>query len=236
MAESIATLESRLTSIPLSEAAILANVEEAAGLHRIVLDAEQHSLASTHRVSGQYVAVRVGDAEPRYFALASRPGSGRAELLVGRTDGVSRLLCEAAEGARVLVSSALGQGYDLATFTAPNVVVFSSGTGLASVRPLMHELLERTDASRLAILHSRPPELAGVCSSDFEAWEHAGVWVVQTDGTPGRYVQELYATSPRRPPAADSEFVVCGSPLMQQAVTDYLHGAGVTDEHIHFNY
>jgi ferredoxin-NADP reductase len=49
-------------------------------------------------------------------------------------------------------------------------------------------------------------------------------------------VQDLYAASEERAAALQTEFVVCGSPLMQRAVTDYLHGFGVTDAHIHFNY
>jgi NAD(P)H-flavin reductase len=236
MAESIETLESRLASIPLMEARVLANVAEAPGLHRLVLDASAHALTTTHRSSGQYVAVSMDGVAPRYFALASRPGSGKAELLVGRTDGVSRALCDAATGDRVVVSEALGRGYDTNALTGQNVVVFSSGTGLASVRPLLDELLDMVPAARLAILHSRPPELAKVCSEDFDRWQQAGIWVVQTDGRPGEYVQEVFASSIRRPPVDTTEFVVCGSPLMQQAVTDYLHGAGVTDEHIHFNY
>ena len=213
------------------------NVAEAAGLHRLVLAVDAHPVRATHAVAGQYVQVGLQGHEPRYYALASVPGAAEVELLVGRAEGLAATLCELPVGSTLWMSGAQGAGYPMGLLRGRQVVVMSSGTGLASVRPVIEGLVADGCAAMVGVYHSRPPEQAGVCAADFERWRVQGVRVEQTDGAgAGRYVQDLYAASEERAAALQTEFVVCGSPLMQRAVTDYLHGVGVTDAHIHFNY
>src|ERR1700681_2789139 len=64
-------------------------------------------------ISGQVAVLRVGEAEPAYFAFAGAPADQHLEILVKRTIGASVALFDMNEGERVDLIRVAGHGFDL---------------------------------------------------------------------------------------------------------------------------
>lgn len=194
-------------------------------------------------ISGQVAMLRVGEAEPAYFAFASAPTDRDLEILVKRTAGASVALFEMKEGGRVDLLSVVGQGFDLERQKGRDLVFVAMGTGVAPLRSaLRHVLNRREDFGQLVVLYgARTPD--DFCYRDeTQSWEDAGVELRQVisrpDGHdwsgPTGYVQTLldHVLPELNSPVA----LVCGSHEMIAQTRDRLQQMGFAPEAILTNY
>jgi sulfhydrogenase subunit gamma (sulfur reductase) len=194
-------------------------------------------------ISGQVAMLRVGEAEPAYFAFASAPTDRDLEILVKRTMGASLALFDMKEGERVDLLSVVGHGFDLDLQRGRDLVFVAMGTGVAPLRSaLRHVLNRKADFGQLVVLYgARTPD--DFCYRDeTQSWEDAGVELRQVisrpDGHdwsgPTGYVQTLldHVLPDLNSPVA----LVCGSREMIAQTRDRLQQMGFAPESILTNY
>lgn len=194
-------------------------------------------------ISGQVAMLRVGEAEPAYFAFASAPTDRDLEILVKRTMGASLALFDMKEGERVDLLSVVGHGFDLELQRGRDLVFVAMGTGVAPLRSaLRHVLNRKADFGQLVVLYgARTPD--DFCYRDeTQSWEDAGVELRQViskpDGHdwsgPTGYVQTLldHVLPDLNSPVA----LVCGSREMIAQTRDRLQQMGFAPESILTNY
>jgi NAD(P)H-flavin reductase len=235
MPTTAATIEAELVHLTLAPVRLLATAPESAAVQRLTLDVSGHPLAQSYAIPGQYVALSPSDSSARYFAIASAPPAGATvDFLIGRGSPTSDGLCNALPGDQLHMSAALGTGYAMQRIGDRPVVAFTSGTGVASVRPVIQTLLPR--AGSVALFHSRSGAPLDLLEAEFGEWAAAGVHINTTDGGEGAWVHDRYAGWAGRWPAEETAFVVCGSARLQESVVAYLRALGVPSESIFFNY
>jgi NAD(P)H-flavin reductase len=112
---------------------------------------------------GQYLRLRVPEMEkPSFFAIASIPDEPLT-LLVKGDSGVGRSLSAMRPGQLVEVSAPEGPGFALDRIRALDWVVYSNGSGLSAVRPVILTALASSAAGTIHLIH-------GVLSPDRCAW------------------------------------------------------------------
>jgi len=228
-----------LASIERTPATVLAVANEGDGCARIEVAATGHRLASTLVRPGQYVALGLPTGDARFFAVASAPPIGdRVEFVVQRGSAVSDALTELPAGSTVSMSEALGDGYPIDALRGGPVVAFTTGTGLAAVRPVFDALLaDGLAADALHLYHGAPNAEALLFADDLERWSGLGVGVHTVfDAVPVRYVQDVWREDAAAPDAATARYVVCGSEPMQRAVAATLQASAVPDDRVHYNW
>jgi sulfhydrogenase subunit gamma (sulfur reductase) len=194
-------------------------------------------------IPGQVAMLRVGQAEPAYFAFASAPSDSDLEILVKRTIGASVALFDMKEGERVDLIGVVGHGFDLDRQKARDLVFVAMGTGVAPLRSALRHVLNRKEAfGQLVVLYgARTPD--DFCYRDeTQSWEDAGVELRQViskpDGHdwsgPTGYVQTLldHVLPDLNSPVA----LVCGSREMIAQTRDRLEQMGFAPEAILTNY
>lgn len=215
---------------------VVSNVPESALVRRVRLNVGDHPLVQSLHAAGQYVVLGTAETEPRYFAVAStRADLPVAEFLIGRGSPTSDALCDLSPGDEVFLSHAMGKGFGEPA-EGP-LVLFGSGTGVAALRPVIRAALQGGGLRRpIALFQSRSQGHFDELERECEEWRQQGVTVVITDGGPGHWVHELFDAWAERPAPQTCHFLLCGSTLLVQSVTDYLRQHHVPDEHVHFNY
>lgn len=233
-------MQAWLDSLELRDATVLDNEVVTPRLHRLVLDATHHPVLGGYDTPGQFVALSAEGQSPRFYALASHPRDlPRVEFLVGRALGPADALCACERGDHVAMSVASGAGYRMEMLRDREVVVFTTGTGLASVRPVIRDLVDAGAASRVHLYYGATSAADFALSDEMDAWARAGAEVVRVcdDATDGpRFVQEAWIATHGEGDATCAEYVVCGSRPMQAAVVAALEARGVAPEQVHFNY
>lgn len=210
------------------------------------------ALASGYTVPGQYVQVRVGEADkPAYIALAAPVGAHGAqlELLVKRSPGTAEQLCALEAGAALQVSEVQGRGFQLGALQPPDafpdLLLFATGSGLSPVRALLETPCalgglglagggRRPGCLHLYVGVRSPAHLA--FADRMAAWEAAGLRVtrVYSELEPGRYVQDAFAADGGLQNAATAGAVVVGQKAMAEALAAAL--AGVPKDRIVSNF
>ncbi len=229
-----------LESLELRDATVLANDVVTPRMHRLVLDATHHPVVQGYDTPGQFVALSAEGVAPRFYALASHPRDlPQVEFLIGRAVGPADALCACEPGERVAMSVASGAGYRMEMLRDRPVVVFTTGTGLASVRPVIRDLVDAGAGARVSVYYGATSAADFALSDEMDAWARAGAAVVRVrdDATDGpRFVQEAWIAAHGDADATGAEYVVCGSRPMQAAVVAALEARGVAPERVHFNY
>lgn len=181
---------------------------------RVKVSAE---LAEAYERSGQYVMLRIGEGPARFYVIASRPGPRIWEFLIAMGGDLGPALAALEVGDLVLVSAPEGTGFDASEAVGKRALLFCTGSGVATMRPLIEEWLEGAE---------RPDEIAlyygEARQGDFgyeellERWKAQGVklYRVVEEGASedARYVQEVFAA--HHPPLEDAYFYVSGAPVM----------------------
>ena len=104
----------------------------AEGLRSLSLEVPA-GVAAGYRVPGQYVQVRVTEADkPAFIALASVVGASSLDLLI-KASPSTEALCALQPGAALQVSDVQGKGFAVAALPAEvsHVLVFATGSGAA---------------------------------------------------------------------------------------------------------
>lgn len=202
--------------------------------------------SGTHGINfkpGQVAVLRVGEAAPAYFALASAPEDAELEFLVKRRYGASEIIYEMSEGERVEMLNLVGHGFALDEQKGNDLVFVAMGTGVAPLRSALRHVLKRqSEFGQLVVLYgARTPD--DFCYRDETGtWEAAGVELRQVisrpDGHdwygPTGYVQSLldHVLPGLKSPVA----LICGSPEMMQQTRERLQQMGFLPEKILTNY
>jgi len=228
------------------QAARLAETKRAGeGLQALLLEVPS-SLAAGYAAPGQYVQLRVGDADkPAFIALASPVGAHAAalELLVKRQPGTAEALCELCAGDAVQVSQVLGGGFPLAQLReASEVFLFATGSGLSPVRALLDTPaalggLGEGESRRLHLyVGARSPEHLAF-TERLAAWEQRGVAVTRVfSADDGRYVQHAFAAAGGARNAAATGVVLVGQKAMAEDLRTALDSAGVPRDRVISNF
>lgn len=160
-------------------------------------------LAALHVAPGQVVQLREPGGALGFFALANPPSAGdRAELLLKRGGRVAdAVIAAASEGAELHVGAPQGPGFAVGDVRGRDVLLFATGSGISSIRALLHQLLaERSGTGKLRLYYGQrsAPEFA--YRDDWDDWRRAGLRVVPVASKPGPgwqgavgYVQDVAA-------------------------------------------
>lgn len=201
---------------------------------------------ASYTTPGQYLTFQYGGLEPHYLVIASAPDLGEAdegrwEFLIDRDSDLGAELDDIEAGHRVLLSPAEGSGYPADAVDGDSVLIFTTGAGIASVRPVMQHWRNHPERApgELAVYYgeSEPHEFAYV--AELADWRARGARIFEAiENLPEpqegyRYVQHAFeADAPELDHAA---IFVSGAPIMMELVIDKLLRLGVPPEHIHIN-
>ncbi len=187
-------------------------------------------LREAHRHDAQYVTLVLGENEPRFFVLANRPGTNWV-FLIDPTEAIAPLLEELEPGSTIEASLPEGAGYPNAD-DFDRLLIFATGSGIASVRSVLQRLDDSEDAPETWLFYGE--ELARDFAyleelRDFEARSVTRLAMVSG----GTFVQQAFDESGVDPRGA--AVFLCGAPVMVHAVTFELLERGVDESCFHTN-
>jgi NAD(P)H-flavin reductase len=238
MTESISALVESVTAVGSRQALV-------------VFDVEHSPLRTSHTIPGQFVKADLWREQvARPYAIASRPGSPRLELLVKLPHGDAgpaherrSALLSLLPGETIPVGRAEGRGYPIAALAGADVWLIATGTGIAPLRSLIETmLLDRSRFGELIVLYGvqTPDDLA--FSQQYGAWIGQGVRVLPVVSRPSHttwegasgYVQDHLPSVLAHP--GRTHAVVCGLPEMDRVVAARLLELGVGPDRVHRNW
>lgn len=215
-------------------------------------------LASLRR-PGQYTTFQYGELEPRFLAIASAPsaaGIGEScwDFLIDRDSGLGKYLQEEnglKVGRKILLSQAEGEGFPAEDLKGRTVLLFCTGAGIASVRPVMtywHAHPERSPAN-IALYYGESDVHHFAYGGEIARWREDGARVHRAVEhldeaeaatlpenwlSPGhRYVQHAFEAD--APNLKGAMVFVSGSPIMMEIVIAKMLRMGISAEYIHIN-
>ncbi|MCC7382763.1 MAG: hypothetical protein IT384_13085 [Deltaproteobacteria bacterium] len=188
-------------------------------------------IALLHRRPGQYIRVHPEQGEPLHLAIASTPGDpSPLEILLGAE---ARARIAPLLGKVVVLDPPEGPGFPIERAEGRDVLVFSVGSGIAAVRPLLGVI------SRVRDRYQRVVYYAGAKRWEEQAyrrldemWLASGIEVRRSVGRP--WVQEIFEMAPL--PLEDAMVFVVGMPSMVDGVREVLKKHGLPDGRIAFNW
>lgn len=204
---------------------------------QIRVDAE---FAQAYRRPGQYVTLKVEGWPARFFVVAGRPEEQVWEFLVDRRGELGPMLERLSVGDELSVSLPEGVGFDPGEAAGKVAMLFCTGSGVATMRPLLQCWLDGDEAPQTVALYygeQRPDNFA--YEALLKRWESKGIDVYRAveDGgnktVPYRYVQ--HAFDDRHPPLGDGFVYLSGAPVMIQMVARKLMAMGVAPSRVKIN-
>lgn len=236
--------------VVFQDATLQSNVEAGEGLRLISLEAAPDYVA-TFKQPGQFVQAKATpDAKPSFFAISSPPGAaGPLEFLIKEADS-NAWLTGSQKGDIVLLSPAMGRGFNLSceAWTSADVNqvgIFATGTGVAPIRAAIECGALKGKVCRLYV-GARTHAALGFADR-FDAWRRVGVDVVPVlskgDGAwAGRrgYVQDALRQDEERGEGfvlpARHGALLCGQKEMVASVRSIYEGLGVPQERTLLNF
>lgn len=202
---------------------------------------DQPDFLDAYSIPGQYVTFEYADAEPRFLVIASGPDTEHFEFLIDLKSDFGEAVADLKAGQHVILSPPEGRGYPARDVDGRSVLMFATGAGVASMRPVLEYFGARSESApaRLALYYGerRPGDFAYV--GDFGRWRAQGVRIYQAvedadDPTEGyRYVQHAFEDDD--PGLEDARIFVSGAQIMMEHIIARLLRLGVPRDHIHIN-
>ncbi len=201
----------------------------------------EQTAPSFHYAPGQFgflSALGVGEA-PFGLAVSERRSQGQIEFAVQRIGTVTQALHEMHPGDLVGVRGPMGHGFPLDELKGQRIIILGGGIGLAPLRPLIQEMLDRRDEfGDLEIFcAARAPAL--LCFRDeYAEWAAAPRTVVHVtvdrgdaawQGDVGLITEALARVAPS-PQGATA--ITCGPPIMIKFVLKELARLGFQPQQI----
>lgn len=235
---------------------VTSNVEECEGLRLIEVEAPPE-VTSAYEKGGQFVQAKgTEDAKPSFYAICSPPpaeadgdSASKLEFLIKQSES-NEWLTGSGSGDKLLLSAAMGKGYDVGCEawgdTVNQVGLFATGSGIAPLRAVIESGALKGKVSRL-YLGARTGD-AIPFSDRHEAWEKEdGIEVVTTCSQPasgwkGRkgYVQDVFREDEERGEgwvlAPNHGALLCGQKEMVAAVREVYADLGVPEERTLLNF
>ncbi|QDG51772.1 hypothetical protein FIV42_13750 [Persicimonas caeni] len=198
---------------------------------------------ASHTRPGQYLTFQCGSEDPRFLVIANAPGADEEhwEFLIDLDSDLGETIEQLREGHHVCLSPAEGAGYPADDLAGASVLIFTTGAGVASVRPVLQYW--RLDPDRapanVAVYYGESERDDFAYVQEFADWRAHGARVFQAiENLPEpeegyRYVQ--HAFDAHDPELEDALVFVSGAPVMMELVIGKLLRLGVAPEHIHLN-
>lgn len=205
---------------------------------RIRVDAE---FADAYRRPGQYVTLKVEGWPARFYVIAARPEKDLWEFLVDGQGELGPVLAGLEAGDEVLVSMPEGVGFDPGEASGEIVTMFCTGSGLATMRPLLERWFEYgEDVPQSAALYYGERRSGDFAYEELlSRWASSGLTVARAaergglDEIPHEYVQDAFDAD--HPPVDDAFAYLSGAPVMIQIVAEKLLNLGVSPSRIKVN-
>jgi len=194
-----------------------------------------------HYAPGQFgflSAIGVGEA-PFGMAVSESRGKGQVEFAVQRIGTVTDALHEMQTGDVVGVRGPMGKGFPLDELRGRRVVILGGGIGLAPLRPLVQEILDRRDeyGEMTIFCAGRSPDLL-VFRDEYEEWAAAPRTVVHVtvdrgdESWTGRVGLITQALAEIAPSPQGAVAITCGPPIMIKFVLKELAKLGFAPEQV----
>ena len=161
---------------------ILRVAKEAEELVGVTVDLTGTELPDTYEVPGQFVQLKVDDADkPGFFALANGPdGSARWDLLLKTGSPLADKVAALKAGDSLQITPAQGTGFPIAEHKGQDMIVLAMGSGISAGRALIENALaHRSDEGAITLIvgGKTPAHLAYGALMD--GWSRKGVRVIQ---------------------------------------------------------
>lgn len=210
-------------------------------------------MASSHTLPGQYLQLRLPEAEkPSFLAIASPPSlaaeKGEFEFLVKAVAGsTAEALCGLGKGDVVEVTQAMGKGFQIDLISPeeeyPTVLIFATGSGISPIRSLIESGFGAGKRPDVRLYYGARNLQRMAYQDRFKEWEASGVKIVpvlsqpEDDWTGERgYVQAAFARAKKLFSPQGTGVVLCGQKQMAEEVTALLISNGVSSEKILKNF
>lgn len=200
--------------------------------------------AESHRRPSQYTTVKLEGWPARFYVLANLPGAETWEFLVDRESESGRRIAELRRGESLWLSLAEGGGFDADEVRGKEALLFATGSGVATLKPLVEIWLSRAAGEGPAriVMHlgeARPDDFA--YEAELKRWQEQGVTlrraVESWDEEPGafrfRYVQHAFDACPR--PVDEAYAYLSGAPVMIQMTARMLMQRGMRPGRVKIN-
>ncbi|KAJ4974300.1 hypothetical protein NE237_007474 [Protea cynaroides] len=237
------------TQAPLSE------VKPAAeDLFHVGIDvSDSPDLVASHTRPGQYLQLRLPDAEkPAFLAIASPPfiseSKGEFEFLVKTVTGsTAELLCGLRRGDVVELSQVMGRGFDIDLISPPEeyptILIFATGSGISPIRSVIESGFGARKRSDVRLYYGARNLQRMAYQDRFKDWESSGVKVVPVLSRPDDrwngergYVQAAFARAKQLYDPLSTGALLCGQKQMAEEITSFLVANGVSSEKILKNF
>lgn len=227
------------------EAFVVARVwQEGARYTGLTVKIDNPDYHASYRTPGQYTTLKIAGDEPRYLVIANAPGGPTDagwDFLVDMETELGEAAGGLRAGHRVWLSPAEGAGYPVEAVGRAPVLVFTTGSGIASVRPVLQYWQANADdaPTRVALYYGENAEADFAYAAEFADWQTWGASVFRaieslTDPTEGfQYVQ--HAFDHHDPDIADTHVLLSGAPVMIERVAAKLMRLGVPPARLHTN-
>ena len=205
--------------------------------------ATQHDLRF---MAGQYVEVEIpgSDHQWRDFSLSSDPARRDCVEFLIKLRAGGRLSESIASGAlhpgvQMRVRGPLGQ-FRMRRSHRPKVLV-ASGSGMAPIRAMLHELASQSDVPKVTFFYGAltPDEL--ILMDEMRSLEAQHDWLEfvpvvqeQADGWPGERGLVTQVLAQRMPSLRGKEVYLCGAPSLIDEAIEVAEQKGAKSRHIFF--
>jgi NAD(P)H-flavin reductase len=197
----------------------------------------------SHERPGQYVTFQFGELDPRFLVIANAPDPENEawEFLIDDDSDLGEELEALEAGDEVVLSPAEGSGYPSADLAGRHILMFTTGSGIASMRPVIQYWSRRREGApgALALYYGEVAEDDFAYVREFADWRRSGVRLFRAiEDTPQpqegyRYVQHAFEDD--NPNLEHAYVFVSGAPVMMEMIVAKLVGLGVDPERIFTN-
>lgn len=195
----------------------------------------------SHAHPAQYTTLQYGSLPPRYLVIASPPTTAPPswDFLVDRDTDLGEALAKVEPGHQVVLSPAEGSGYPIAPSPEHALLLFTTGSGVASMRPVIERARAAGLAHNITLYYGEQRCADFAWRAHFDAWRHDGVrlFLAAADAPAAlggyTYVQDAFDHD--LPRLDDAHVLVSGAPVMIESVAARLLHAGVDQTRISTN-
>ena len=198
---------------------------------RVKVDGEFREAYTT---PGQYVTLSPTHVDPRFLVIANAPGEPSEhgwEFLVDRHTDLGESIDPLSSGETLEISAPEGPGYPVDDLADARVICFVTGSGIASIRPVLQYWWENPEIAPADISlyygESNPGDHA--YRSESADWARKGVDIFHCNGSGAeegyRYVQHAFEDD--APDLDEAVAFIAGAPVMKRAVVDLLVAEGL---------
>ncbi len=197
--------------------------------------------AAAYRRPGQYVTLKVPDWPARFFVIASRPEHDLWEFLVDRRGELGTELEKLDVGDTLRLSLPEGAGFDAREARKTVALMFCTGSGLATMRPLLNRWLDTGEdgPSTVALYYGERKHEDFAWTELLSRWKTQGVKVYRAvEEQPSQKISHRYvqhAFDAEHPPLEDAFAYLSGAPVMIQMVAGKLLRSGLAPSRVKIN-